>query len=129
MYKNILENFKTTIYIKKILNNFSFIVHRIVFHLSFTFASGVEFTSNIYKLVSQRKEIILLIFRFPEMRTVTNAFVFNLAAADLLLAMTIPSVAYTRAIGNWKLGDIACKLVPYFQVSEICFIKCNQNKM
>lgn len=52
------------------------------------------------------------------MRTVTNSFVFNLAAADLLLATTIPPVAYTRVVGNWKMGDAVCKIVPYVQVSR-----------
>lgn len=57
------------------------------------------------------------------MRTVTNSFVFNLAAADLVLAMTIPAVAYTRTVGDWKLGDAACKMVPYFQVKKQSYLK------
>lgn len=55
-------------------------------------------------------------FRFPDMRTVTNSYVLNLAAADLLFAFTIPIVAYTRVVGSWMLGDVVCKIIPYTQV-------------
>ncbi|KAG8223036.1 hypothetical protein J437_LFUL001358 [Ladona fulva] len=47
--------------------------------------------------------------------SVTDAFLLNLAAADLLFAMGIPLVAITRVTRAWKLGDIACKLLPYSQ--------------
>lgn len=52
------------------------------------------------------------------MRTVTNCFVLNLAAADLLFAFSIPAVAYTRIVAHWQFGDLACRLVPYIQVSN-----------
>lgn len=52
------------------------------------------------------------------MRTVTNTLVLNLAAADILLVLTIPEVAYTRVIAQWKLGNPACKIVPYVQVIQ-----------
>lgn len=47
----------------------------------------------------------------------TNCLVFNLATADMLLAITIPVVMFTRVVEQWKLGNTACKLVPYIQVS------------
>lgn len=56
------------------------------------------------------------------MRTVTNCFVLNLAAADLLFAITIPTVAYTRIVAVWKLGNIACKIIPYIQVRTVAVI-------
>ncbi|KAF2884319.1 hypothetical protein ILUMI_21838 [Ignelater luminosus] len=59
--------------------------------------------------------IAVCVFRFPDMRTVTNCFVLNLAAADLLFALSIPAVAYTRVVPSWKLGDIACRFIPYTQ--------------
>ncbi|XP_008199874.1 somatostatin-like receptor F_48D10.1 [Tribolium castaneum] len=59
--------------------------------------------------------IIICVIRFPDMRTVTNCFVLNLAAADLLFAATIPAVAYTRIVSSWKLGDFACKFIPYME--------------
>jgi G protein-coupled receptor 120 len=53
------------------------------------------------------------------MRTVTNSFVLNLAAADLLFAFTIPAVAYTRIVSSWKLGDFACRFMSYVQVINL----------
>lgn len=55
------------------------------------------------------------VIRFPDMKTVTNCFVLNLAAADLLFACSIPPVAYTRVVGSWKFGDATCRLMPYTQ--------------
>lgn len=59
--------------------------------------------------------IAICVFRFPDMRTVTNCFVLNLAAADLLFAFSIPAVAYTRVVPNWVFGDVACRFIPYTQ--------------
>ncbi|KAJ3621559.1 hypothetical protein MTP99_003676 [Tenebrio molitor] len=59
--------------------------------------------------------IVVCVVRFPDMRTVTNSFVLNLAAADLLFAFTIPAVAYTRIVSSWKLGDFACRFMSYVQ--------------
>nr|XP_022910589.1 free fatty acid receptor 4-like [Onthophagus taurus]XP_022910590.1 free fatty acid receptor 4-like [Onthophagus taurus] len=59
--------------------------------------------------------IAICVIRFPDMRTVTNCFVLNLAAADLLFAVSIPAVAYSRFHETWKLGNIACRLIPYVQ--------------
>lgn len=57
-----------------------------------------------------------LLFRYPEMKTVTNCFVLNLAISDILFALTIPVVAYTRISQSWKLGDTTCRIIPYLQV-------------
>ncbi|CAH1131237.1 unnamed protein product [Ceutorhynchus assimilis] len=59
--------------------------------------------------------IIICVSRFPEMKTVTNCFVLNLAVSDILFALTIPVVAYTRFTQSWELGDITCRVVPYIQ--------------
>lgn len=58
----------------------------------------------------------LYYFRYPEMKTVTNCFVLNLAVSDILFALTIPVVGYTRITQSWELGDLTCKIVPYVQV-------------
>lgn len=59
--------------------------------------------------------IVICVIKFPDMRTVTNVFVLNLAAADILFTITIPVVAYTRVVTTWKLGQISCRTVPYVQ--------------
>ncbi|CAH1980213.1 unnamed protein product [Acanthoscelides obtectus] len=59
--------------------------------------------------------IIVCVSRYPDMRTVTNCFVLNLAVADILFTLTIPVVAYTRLAVTWDFGDAACRIVPYVQ--------------
>ncbi|XP_066256645.1 free fatty acid receptor 4-like [Euwallacea similis] len=59
--------------------------------------------------------IIICVSRYPEMKTVTNCFVLNLAISDILFALTIPAVAYTRITQSWNLGDTTCRIIPYLQ--------------
>ncbi|XP_012250870.2 free fatty acid receptor 4-like [Athalia rosae] len=59
--------------------------------------------------------IAACILRYKEMRTPTNLCLVNLAAADLLFALGVPAVAYTRLTQTWKLGEIICRLLPYSQ--------------
>ncbi|CAB0036563.1 unnamed protein product [Trichogramma brassicae] len=57
--------------------------------------------------------------RYREMRTPTNLCLVNLAAADLLFALGVPAVAYTRLTQSWRLGEIVCRLLPYSQVMTL----------
>ncbi|GLH05115.1 RYamide receptor [Gryllus bimaculatus] len=61
--------------------------------------------------------IALAVLRYREMRTVTNCFLLNLAAADLVFALGIPAVVAARlsASAGWPLGPAACRLLPYSQ--------------
>lgn len=56
------------------------------------------------------------VLRYKEMRTPTNLCLVNLAAADLLFALGVPAVAYTRLTQSWRLGEAVCRLLPYSQV-------------
>ena len=60
--------------------------------------------------------IATCVLRYKEMRTPTNLCLVNLAAADLLFALGVPAVAYTRLTQSWRLGDAVCRLLPYSQV-------------
>lgn len=61
--------------------------------------------------------IALAVLRFREMRTVTNCFLLNLAAADLVFAAGIPAVAAARLTAGWgwPMGPGVCRLLPYSQ--------------
>lgn len=61
--------------------------------------------------------IACAVVRYREMRSVTNYFLLNLAAADLIFALGIPAVAFSRVTEEWKLGDVFCKILPYSQVT------------
>ncbi|KAL2746534.1 free fatty acid receptor 4-like [Vespula maculifrons] len=56
------------------------------------------------------------VLRYKEIRTPTNLCLVNLAAADLLFALGIPVVAYTRLTQSWELGDAVCALLPYSEL-------------
>lgn len=62
--------------------------------------------------------IAAAVLRYREMRTVTNCFLLNLAAADFVFALGIPAVATTRLTEEWVLGDVICRILPYSQVSR-----------
>ncbi|XP_011502175.1 PREDICTED: free fatty acid receptor 4-like [Ceratosolen solmsi marchali] len=59
--------------------------------------------------------IAVCVLGYREMRTPTNLCLVNLAAADLLFALGVPAVAYTRLTHSWKLGEIVCRMLPYSQ--------------
>jgi hypothetical protein len=85
-----------------------------------TVAAGVEvgilMLTFLVSLVANGS-IALAVLRYREMRTVTNCFLLNLAAADLVFALGIPAVAATRLTEEWALGDTTCRILPYSQVS------------
>ncbi|XP_047345241.1 free fatty acid receptor 4-like isoform X2 [Vespa velutina] len=73
------------------------------------------------------------VLRYKEIRTPTNLCLVNLAAADLLFALGIPVVAYTRLTQSWELGDVVCALLPYSEAVsggvKICTLVFPQKSM
>ena len=62
--------------------------------------------------------IILLIYR-----TVTNMFIMNLAAADLLiLAFCLPATVIQDVTKTWFFGLVLCKFINYIQVTRTVVI-------
>jgi len=48
------------------------------------------------------------------MRTVTNAFLLNLAITDILyIVFSVPALLAMRVSYSWPLGDVLCKAVPF----------------
>jgi G protein-coupled receptor 120 len=84
-----------------------------------TVAAGVEvgiLMLTFLVSVVANGSIAMAVLRYREMRTVTNCFLLNLAAADLVFALGIPAVAATRLTQEWSLGDATCRILPYSQV-------------
>uniref|UniRef100_A0ABD2VWK6 G-protein coupled receptors family 1 profile domain-containing protein n=1 Tax=Trichogramma kaykai TaxID=54128 RepID=A0ABD2VWK6_9HYME len=67
--------------------------------------------------------------RYREMRTPTNLCLVNLAAADLLFALGVPAVAYTRLTQSWRLGELVCRLLPYSQVMTLFSFSLSLNRL
>lgn len=83
-----------------------------------TVAAGVEvgiLMLTFLVSVVANGSIAVAVLRYREMRTVTNCFLLNLAAADLVFALGIPAVAATRLTQDWALGDATCRILPYSQ--------------
>ncbi|CAF4518200.1 unnamed protein product, partial [Rotaria socialis] len=60
--------------------------------------------------------VIIVIQRNRSMRTVTNIFIMNLAAADLLvLVFCLPATAIQDVTKTWFFGLGLCKFVNYIQ--------------
>ena len=68
--------------------------------------------------------VIFVVYRHPKLKTTFNMFIVNMAAADILDAVTaVPySIAYLHQGGKWFPGRFAlflCKLVPYLAFLSI----------
>lgn len=66
--------------------------------------------------------ILHCIIKQRSLRTVTNAFIFNLAATDFLLSvLCMPFVLISCIAGRWVFGDIFC-IVTGFILSVLCIV-------
>lgn len=61
--------------------------------------------------------VCVAVYRNHSMRTVTNYFIVNLAAADFMVILfCLPATVLWDVTETWFLGDILCKMLLYFQV-------------
>ncbi|KAI5087865.1 neuropeptide Y receptor type 2, partial [Silurus meridionalis] len=66
--------------------------------------------------VSGNSLVIYVVYKFRNLRTVTNFFIANLAVADLLVnALCLPFTLMATLSGEWKFGQVMCYLLPYAQ--------------
>ena len=62
-------------------------------------------------------QVIICVYSYKKMRQVTDVLIANLAASDIILLLTIPTIIVTRITKHWILGSVLCKAVTYIQVS------------
>ncbi|XP_062943242.1 neuropeptides B/W receptor type 2 [Cynocephalus volans] len=55
--------------------------------------------------------VIYVILRAPQMKTVTNVFILNLAVADGLFTLVLPVNIAEHLLQRWPFGELLCKLV------------------
>ncbi|XP_067886968.1 delta-type opioid receptor-like [Heterodontus francisci] len=55
--------------------------------------------------------VMYVIVRHTKMKTATNIYIFNLAAADALATSTMPFQSADYLMGSWPFGDMLCKIV------------------
>lgn len=64
--------------------------------------------------------VIYVVYKFKNLRTVTNFFIVNLAVADLLVDMLcLPFTLVTTLYGEWKFGQVLCFMLPCAQGTAV----------
>ncbi|XP_071770567.1 neuropeptide Y receptor type 2 [Centroberyx gerrardi] len=60
--------------------------------------------------------VIYVVYKFKNLRTVTNFFIVNLAVADLLVnTLCLPFTLIYTLYGEWKFGQVLCFTLPCAQ--------------
>lgn len=60
--------------------------------------------------------VICVVYKFKNLRTVTNFFIVNLAVADLLVnTLCLPFTLVYTLYGEWKFGRVLCFMLPCAQ--------------
>ncbi|CAH1247020.1 NPFFR2 [Branchiostoma lanceolatum] len=60
--------------------------------------------------------VCVVVAKYHNLHTVTNFFIFNLAAADLLVALfCMPVTLISNIVTAWPFGGVICKLSPFMQ--------------
>ncbi|XP_041642210.1 neuropeptide Y receptor type 2 [Cheilinus undulatus] len=60
--------------------------------------------------------VIYVVYKFKNLRTVTNFFIVNLAVADLLVnTLCLPFTLVQTLYGEWKFGQVLCYMLPCAQ--------------
>ena len=61
--------------------------------------------------------LFLIVYKNPNLRTITNMFILNLAAADILVSvLSMPVTMVTVVNGCWVFGHTACVVLGYFTI-------------
>ncbi|KAK2817246.1 hypothetical protein Q5P01_025437 [Channa striata] len=64
--------------------------------------------------------VIYVVYKFKNLRTVTNFFIVNLAVADLLVNMLcLPFTLINTLCGEWKFGQVLCFMLPCAQGTAV----------
>ena len=63
--------------------------------------------------------VCFAVLKNEHMRTVTNYYIVNLGFADILVSLLcLPITVVVDVSETWFFGQMACRFIPYFQVSS-----------
>ncbi|XP_078659454.1 neuropeptide FF receptor 2-like [Branchiostoma floridae x Branchiostoma belcheri] len=80
--------------------------------ITFILAYGFSFVL----CVAGNLAVCVIVIKYQQLHTVTNFFIFNLAVADLLVALfCMPFTLVNNIHAEWIFGDVVCKLSPFMQ--------------
>nr|BAO48191.1 kappa opioid receptor [Carassius auratus] len=54
--------------------------------------------------------VMYVVIRYTKMKTATNIYIFNLAAADALVTTTMPFQSTDYLMNSWPFGEVVCKV-------------------
>ncbi|XP_072296381.1 chemokine XC receptor 1-like [Eucyclogobius newberryi] len=57
--------------------------------------------------------VVAVLVKYENLKSITNAFILNLAISDLLFTAGLPFWVYYHKSGAWTLGETACKAVNF----------------
>ncbi|XP_022079320.1 somatostatin receptor type 5-like [Acanthaster planci] len=67
--------------------------------------------------------IIVILIRFPNMKTLANNFILNLALADFFFMISYLFMGHQFKVGQWVFGTFLCRLiVPYDAMTQFVVI-------
>ncbi|XP_038073895.1 somatostatin receptor type 2-like [Patiria miniata] len=67
--------------------------------------------------------IIVILIRFPNMKTLANNFILNLALADFFFMVTFLFLSHQLKTGRWVFGAFLCRIiVPYDAMTQFLVI-------
>lgn len=78
---------------------------------------GVIFNPVLFSIVTTLSLVgnilvLIIVIKYENLKSLTNAFILNLAVSDLLFTIGLPFSAYYHIYG-WTLGEPACKIVSF----------------
>ncbi|XP_022096004.1 somatostatin receptor type 2-like [Acanthaster planci] len=53
--------------------------------------------------------VIIVLLKYPNMRTIPNVYILSLALVDFMFVLCLPLQAYQISTNNWPFGQILCK--------------------
>ena len=61
--------------------------------------------------------LYIIVYKNKDLRTITNLYILNLAAADIMVSvLSIPFTVVTVITGRWLFGDTACVALGFFTI-------------
>ncbi|XP_076005417.1 chemokine XC receptor 1-like [Genypterus blacodes] len=57
--------------------------------------------------------VMVILAKYENLKSLTNAFILNLAVSDLIFTAGLPFWAYYYYMHEWTLGEYACKIVNF----------------
>uniref|UniRef100_A0A3B3Z788 G-protein coupled receptors family 1 profile domain-containing protein n=1 Tax=Periophthalmus magnuspinnatus TaxID=409849 RepID=A0A3B3Z788_9GOBI len=57
--------------------------------------------------------VVIILVKYENLKSITNAFILHLAISDLLFTASLPFWVYYHVKGTWLLGEAACKSVNF----------------